>query len=430
LDRMFDTRQQAAIAIFTVLAILALSRRDMRSQLLSILALLRKPKILATFAAYYGWLVGAHLIAQYLGVWVQALKGDSIFWIFLTGMPLLFKASDAGKKETFFRAQLIATIKVSAFLEFFLGIKTLGLAGELALQPIVTILVAIRIIAPQDQAGARLRCVIDWILSLITMSLIACTAVWLEQNWSASVASAQARKLALPIWLTAASVPFLYGFALVATYGMVFSRMNHLADTPKSTKRARVGIALGFLGCLQQLHRFSGAHLEEAAKASNVREALQAASDSRDSIRQAADMEKRRLARLKEFSGAEGVDHRGLRLDRREFMETKRALEYLWCCQVGWHRQLGRYRDDLLTMLGDFNRQGLPQPHGIVLEVQEDGQAWHACRQTPSGWVLAVGAVGGPLSKWFYEASIPPTSTPGSDASWSLQSAEWDHVES
>jgi hypothetical protein len=117
----------------------------------------------------------------------------------------------------------------------------------------------------------------------------------------------------------------------------------------------------------------------------------------------------------------EGTEGAGLQLDRREFAATKDALRWLATCQMGWYQNEDRpdtYRDDLLTVIGDFLLQGLPEPHAIVMKVRKDGQAWYAYRTTPSGYVFGIGASGKPPSKWFWDGPTPPPGYPSKKSGW------------
>jgi hypothetical protein len=129
-----------------------------------------------------------------------------------------------------------------------------------------------------------------------------------------------------------------------------------------------------------------------------------------------AEVEQRKAAREAAWAESEAVDERGRRRDDREFIATRSALRYLHTCQMGWHHNRGRYRDDLLPLIeSHFVKDGLPAPHGVEMRVRPDGQAWWAWRRTVSGWHLGIGAVGPVPSQWFYDAAAPPSSGPDED---------------
>ena len=122
--------------------------------------------------------------------------------------------------------------------------------------------------------------------------------------------------------------------------------------------------------------------------------------------------------RLCRYTGSQGTDEEGRRLDRREFAVTIVALQWLATCQMGGHRRGGRYRDDMLEIVGDFTRYGLPTEAGITLRVANDGQSWYAWRRTVTGWCFAIGAAGPPPRQWEYDGPDPPTGFPGRDSAW------------
>lgn len=84
----------------------------------------------------------------------------------------------------------------------------------------------------------------------------------------------------------------------------------------------------------------------------------------------------------------------------------------------GYRTRGGRYRAELLDILGDFTNHGLPGEHGIELHVTPDGQRWWAGRRTVAGWYLAIGAAGPPPDQWEYDGEAPPGGFPGEHPVW------------
>ena len=112
----------------------------------------------------------------------------------------------------------------------------------------------------------------------------------------------------------------------------------------------------------------------------------------------------------------EGCDAQGLRLDRRDFLETCRALGWLHNCHMGWWRRDARYKDGLLALIGGrMQRHNLSLENGYREIVAPDGSSWFAWRRSASNWVFAIGAVGPPPNQWLYDGPEPPNGPPGSD---------------
>jgi hypothetical protein len=70
-----------------------------------------------------------------------------------------------------------------------------------------------------------------------------------------------------------------------------------------------------------------------------------------------------------------------------------------------------KYRPDILTVVSDFELQGLTGKHGIELHTRRDGKAWYGWRETATGWVFAIGGVGPPPSEWYYDGPTRPTAS-------------------
>jgi hypothetical protein len=84
--------------------------------------------------------------------------------------------------------------------------------------------------------------------------------------------------------------------------------------------------------------------------------------------------------------------------------------------QMGWYQDRGgRYRPELLNML---DPDGLPDDHGIHLNVSKDGQAWWARRRTVTDWCFAIGANQAPPDQWLYDGADSPNGFPGEDLAW------------
>ena len=127
--------------------------------------------------------------------------------------------------------------------------------------------------------------------------------------------------------------------------------------------------------------------------------------------------DRRRAERQAKAAGSADNDGDGRRLDDREFAETKAMLRVLQTSAMGWWRQKGHFRADLIGGVfraGDFLRRGLPADHGIKSRVSGDGQQIWFWRGTVSGWVLGIGlaATDRGFWEWLYSAGAPPGAGP------------------
>lgn len=130
----------------------------------------------------------------------------------------------------------------------------------------------------------------------------------------------------------------------------------------------------------------------------------------------------RRAERQAANSGSQDTDERGRRVDDREIAETRDMLRVLQTSATGWHRQRGRFRDDLVGGVykaKDFTKRGLPVDPGIETRLGPDGQAVACWRTTASGRVLGLALVadGKHFQEYLFAGAQPPAGLPQEAAS-------------
>lgn len=135
--------------------------------------------------------------------------------------------------------------------------------------------------------------------------------------------------------------------------------------------------------------------------------------------------DERRAQRQATNAGSGSVDERGRRVDDREFSETREVLRLLGTSAMGWHRQQGCFRDDIVGRVyqeKDFSKKGLPGvDHGIRQQVSGDGQEVMYWRRTISGWVLGLDLhwTGSAFAERLFSGDRPPAGLPSSEgAGW------------
>lgn len=125
----------------------------------------------------------------------------------------------------------------------------------------------------------------------------------------------------------------------------------------------------------------------------------------------------RRAARQAANAGSCETEQ-GRRVDDREIAETRDVLRLLGTSAMGWPRQRGRFRDDLVGAAydaKDFTTRGLPADPGIATDVSADGQAVAYWRETVSGWVLGLAMTwdGEHFGEYLFAGEDSPAGVPG-----------------
>ena len=419
---LLSAREQASLLLLVAFLGWVSTKGDLRRHVRQFLRLLANPVLWLPFLLMFAYISMEVWIGFQLDLWNVNLLTATLIWAVASAGVLLFKsATEANENPFFFHNTAAATLAPTAFVTFFMNLTTLGLLAELALQlflvPVTVVSVAAH--ARTSREHKRVAHLCDGVLLVVGVCWCVYTGLHLHATWDRLDVALLLQKLALPIWLTAGLLPFLFTVNLYGAYERAFRIIDSQAHGLRDRWRARVAIVLTLhfrARDIAQLRHYWTRKLVDAqelgAARSTVREFERTLRDRERAITED-------IGGLVRYAGIDGTDSEGRRLDQREFKETTKALRWLATCHMGHYRRRNRYDPELLALLGDgFARHGLANEHGIGMKVSEDGQAWFAYRRTITGWCFAIGAAGPPPDQWEYDGQDPPRGFPGRDPMW------------
>lgn len=414
------TREWASATIVLAFAVGVVAYPGTRGSVGAVLRAVFSRTILITLATLAAWLAGVLYVAWKLDVWNTGLIVDTALWVAASAFATVFESLKVSKDPRYFRRAALAAIGFGAAAQFVLNLYTFNYFVELTAQIVLLVLVVSQAVAQRREEAAPARPVIGFLIALVIGPMVFFGIRGLVLTWGELDQRQTMLAFAFSIWLPIAVLPYTYGLSLFQLYEKLFKQMRAGLAGPRPRWHSLVAIVLGLGGdvwAVDDLFRFRP-ELREITSASGYREARQA-------VRVYLRRRERHLGgahlkelRLQRFAGAVGVDSEGRTLDQREMAGTRQALRWLWVCHAGHYRNGGRYRPDMLDVIGDFERHGLPDPHEIEQRIRRDGQAWYAWRRTPSGQVLAIGSDGDAAPEWLYAGAEPPRGFPGSHPDW------------
>lgn len=408
------SREIASLFWLSVFLIVAVSVPGVRGSLKPLLRALAAPRILASFALLIYYTAAVIRLGSYWSLWDSDLLKDTSIWFFATAVVMFFSLQQAMESPRYFRKFTLRAVEIPVAIQFVADLYPLSLWFEIPLQGILIFMAVLAVVAnaSEDSAQNCLGRVLNFGLAVSGLGILIASVVQLVRLWRELSPFGLLKQFALPIWLTLVLLPFMYLLALVAAYGKAFSLVNARGQGGAHSVRAKWALVLVCGLNVYRIRRAGRAmyqitHAESLASARQVLEA---------SLREQALSERERkldAKRLEWYAGDKGLDAEGLPLDRREVNVTIDVLEYLSYCHMGHYYNLGYYREDLVELIGDtFKFRGLPQPHGIGMEVAQEGKKWFAWRVLPSGWTLGIGASGPPSSQWKWDGPGAPKEPP------------------
>ncbi len=369
------------------------------------------------FLLYAIWIGAVSRFGAWLGLWSTTMLKHTVLWALLSGFGLLAGTTEAIKRSGWFRRAVLATFGATAIVEFLVNAKSFPLVVEVLLQPVIFLAIVLPVVAREPE-HQPVRSLARWVSALIGFAALGWTVLAAIDQWGDVDHGELLREAALPVWLTLGAIAFLYPFTLYMAYEQLLKRMRWRANGQPVWRQQ-----LAVLACagprLSAVRDLQGAANYDVAHAQGFRQAVRAIRQVRRGQRDKREAERTAAQRLIENAGLDGSNENGGRLDQREFAETRKGLQWLATCHMGHFRNHDRYRADLLPLIeSHFDRDGLPEDHGIVMKVADDGQSWYAYRETVSGWYFAIGASAPPPDQWCYYGPEPPVGFPD-DERWS-----------
>lgn len=420
------SRELATIIIFVAFVALAVillrDRTQLQEAVIDVLKALSAWKLWSVILGYLLYAAGIVALANLAGLWSWALLKDTLIVVFFVGLPIITNANKFEAGTDVVAHVLKEVLGVTAILVVYLNLAPFPLWGELILQVVLLFLLLIAALGKSDPRNAPVVKLANAILALIGIGLIIYVTVRVVTAFDTFDWNGEARAFALSVWLPLALIPFIYGLGLLMSCEATLVRVKRHNKMETPPLRVRLALLLGLRGSLRYATGFTGLWLPRIANETLFTSARQAMREYRQIVRENSRRNHSRKRRLKEQAGVAGVDEDGLWRDRREFDETKKALERLFYTQMGlYRRQGGRYWTDpvVLFPIGGFKE--LPEDHGVQFSVRDDGQVWFGWRRTIGGFHLGVGGTSDVDAEWRYASAAPPDAYPDEQAAgWKL----------
>lgn len=377
-------------------------------------------KVWVPVAAYLAYSTGVVALAGWAGFWRPEQIKETAIVVLFTGLPILFNATKFKEGKEVFLRVIKEIVGVSAILAVYLNLAPLPLWGELILQSALAFLLMGAAVGKRDPKTAGVARAFGVLVTLIGLCLLVYATAQVVLGFADIDWTHEALAFAVSVWVPLVQVPFIYSFGVLAASESALVRLRLHNDHEPPPLRVRIALLLGFQGNLRYASRFSQQWIPRMATERSFKSATRTMRDFRRMVRSRARQKRERLDVFKKRAGIHGVGEDGLWWDRREFSETKKALDDLYFVQTGVRRNRGaRYLNDPNLLLTSWALRGLPAEHGITIRTSGDGRVWSAWRRTVGGYVLGTGGREEIEERWQYNGTAPPSGFPNArDPGW------------
>lgn len=214
------------------------------------------------------------ILAKHLGLWDVSHAKDSIIWLVVIGFGLVLNSDRASKHDGFFRRTITGAIGLTALLEFYMNVLVFPLPVELVLQPVLVLLGLLSVVAGLNAKYRPAKSLVDGILAISGILIAVLVGSQLVHDWPSIDKPGLLLDLALPVWLTITSLPFVYAFGMILNYEVAFMRIAFATNDRRARRRAYLAIVLGLHLRIRALRSFAAPWSRRLAEAHTLREAL------------------------------------------------------------------------------------------------------------------------------------------------------------
>jgi len=272
---LFNNREKAIIVWGLIFLVWALSHKNIRTSIFSVLKVLSQKKIVIVLTAMFLYVGLVVLMFRKIHLWDISLIKDTGFWVFGTAFVLLMNENKAVQDEHYFKKVLLDNLKLILVLEFIVNLYTFSLWVELILMPLLFILVAMSAFVEIKKEYLTVKKAVNPVLAIFGIFLIIFVLFNIIVDYQGFATTENLRAFLLPPLLTLTFIPFLYFLALFMAYENLFIRLDIFLEKDKTlakfTKRKIISLCLVNLG---KVNKFTRENTQELMRLNDKNDVL------------------------------------------------------------------------------------------------------------------------------------------------------------
>jgi len=244
-DLSLNNRELALVVWTGIFLLWVLSRQDLRGSVLGIVRTLLGPVILVPLLSFGIYVAGWVWLADRVDLWQPQLINETIFWFLVSGLVLFGRFSQVYEQEDYFLRTARRAVTWGIVAEVLINLVVMPFWIEFFFLPFLTFLVLMQVVAETQDDLAPAKKFLDGALSVIGLGLFGFVALSVAFNPSQFDPAYYLRLLALPVWLSIISLPFIYLLGLYAAYDKHFRWLRFIAPNKAAARRARRALIRG-----------------------------------------------------------------------------------------------------------------------------------------------------------------------------------------
>lgn len=227
---LLNSREWALVIWLTViiLCITLLPKAiEIKKSLIAVFSAFFDKKLMVVYGLLLIYIMAVVYFLNDVGLWEDHQAKNALVWFFSVGIFSLFQINKIKKDQKFFKRAVLDNLKLTALIQFFVGIYTFHIAIELILLPILSVLAALLAFSQRDKKYTKVTALLNGLLSTIGFLLVAYFLYGLFTNIGEFAKEKTPYDFMVPVLLTVFYTPFLFFMMLYSTYEVTFIRVNY-----------------------------------------------------------------------------------------------------------------------------------------------------------------------------------------------------------
>ena len=215
-----------------------LSHKNIRDSLKVVIKTFFNDKLRILWEIIFLYVLIVTIIFSHLPFWKIVYIKDVLIWFVFSGLIFCMNAVSRESDEGYVRKNLKENLKITIFAEFFISTFTFNIWIELAIIPIITIIMMMDVIAECDKKYQAVHKLLKAILAIFGCCILFGTIKVCVEEYSELNISDTFISFMIPIVYLFLIVPLEYTLELYSKYELLFMRMSFKESEDKKIQRS------------------------------------------------------------------------------------------------------------------------------------------------------------------------------------------------
>lgn len=230
---ILSTREWATLIWGCIFMLYVLCHWEIRKSLWNVIVIFFDKKLRILWEIILLYVLTITMVFCYLPIWENIYIKDIIIWFLFSGLIYCMNAVSSEADETYIKKILKDNLKLTMILEFFMSTFTFNIWIELAIIPVITIIIVMNVIAERKEEYKSVHKLLDSILAIAGFWIFYETIkIGINEYKQLNIINTLVSFM-IPIVYLILIIPLEYILELYSKYEVLFLRMTFKEEKDK-----------------------------------------------------------------------------------------------------------------------------------------------------------------------------------------------------